>query len=198
MASDHIRASDRDRDAVVATLRDAYSEGRLSLEEFQERSTAAYAGRSWGDLKELTTDLPVQPSLGADLPPEARPVPAPDEVPGARPEERHPMVPSASGLSPETPYPGVQPPGSAFPGAQPPGSQYPGQPPADRSLPPARHRRGHPYGPLLPVVGMWVLFALAARSTGGAILFLVAVALLVALTSIGRRPARGGPGGPPR
>ena len=50
MASDHIRASDRDRDAVVATLRDAFSEGRLSLEEFQERATATYAARTWGDL----------------------------------------------------------------------------------------------------------------------------------------------------
>ena len=58
MASDHIRASDHDRDAVVATLRDAFSEGRLSLEEFQERTTATYAARTWGDLKELTTDLP--------------------------------------------------------------------------------------------------------------------------------------------
>ncbi|HEY6791036.1 MAG TPA: DUF1707 domain-containing protein, partial [Trebonia sp.] len=44
MASNHIRASDHDRDAVVATLRDAFSEGRLTLDEFQERTTAAYAG----------------------------------------------------------------------------------------------------------------------------------------------------------
>ena len=43
MASDHMmRASDLDRDAVVATLRDAYTAGRLTLEEFDERMTAAY------------------------------------------------------------------------------------------------------------------------------------------------------------
>jgi uncharacterized protein DUF1707 len=69
MASDHvIRASDRDRDAVVATLRDAYTAGRLTLEEFDERTTAAYAGKTWGELRRLTEDLPAQPILGADVP----------------------------------------------------------------------------------------------------------------------------------
>jgi hypothetical protein len=42
MASDHMmRASDTDRDAVVAVLRDAYAEGRLTLEEFGERTSAS-------------------------------------------------------------------------------------------------------------------------------------------------------------
>jgi hypothetical protein len=69
MASDHlIRASDRDRDAVVATLRDAYTAGRLTLEEFDERTTAAYASKTWGELRRLTEDLPSQPILGADVP----------------------------------------------------------------------------------------------------------------------------------
>ena len=59
MASDHVmRASDLDRDAVVATLRDAYTAGRLTLEEFDERMTAAYASRTWGELRKLTEDLP--------------------------------------------------------------------------------------------------------------------------------------------
>lgn len=69
MGDDHdIRASDRDRDAVVTTLRDAYAAGRLTLEEFDERTTAAYAGRTWGELRELTKDLPEKAVLGADLP----------------------------------------------------------------------------------------------------------------------------------
>jgi len=69
MASDHmIRASDRDRDAVVTTLRDAYAAGRLTLEEFDERTTAAYASKTWGELRRLTEDLPAQPILGADVP----------------------------------------------------------------------------------------------------------------------------------
>jgi len=76
MASDYlIRASDQDRDVVVAALREAYTAGRLNLEEFDERMTAAYASRTWGELRKLTEDLPAQPVLGSDVP--GRPLPAP-------------------------------------------------------------------------------------------------------------------------
>jgi hypothetical protein len=103
---DPIRASDADRDAVVTTLRDAYTAGRLTLDEFDERMAAAYAGRTWGDLREITVDLPVQPALGADLPgreplPAAalpsnppRPEPEPGQVlrPPAGPPRRRPVA----------------------------------------------------------------------------------------------------------
>lgn len=62
-----ILASDKERDSVVDVLRDAYTEGRLTLEEFEDRMAAAYAARTWGDLRELTGDLPVEPVLGTDL-----------------------------------------------------------------------------------------------------------------------------------
>lgn len=65
---DTIRASDVDREAVVSTLREAYTAGRLTLDEFDERMAASYAGKTWGDLRALTMDLPVQPVLGADIP----------------------------------------------------------------------------------------------------------------------------------
>lgn len=69
MASDHmIRASDQDREVVVSALREAFTAGRLTLEEFDERMTAAYASRTWGELRKLTEDLPSQPVLGADVP----------------------------------------------------------------------------------------------------------------------------------
>lgn len=69
MAGDGMmRASDADRDAVVDVLRDAYTAGRLTLEEFGERTSAAYAGKTWSDLRELTADLPERPALGADVP----------------------------------------------------------------------------------------------------------------------------------
>jgi Domain of unknown function (DUF1707) len=69
MASDHtIRASDVDREVVVATLRDAYTAGRLTLDEFDERTSAAYASKTWGELRKLTEDLPSQPVLGSDVP----------------------------------------------------------------------------------------------------------------------------------
>jgi Domain of unknown function (DUF1707) len=63
-----IRASDRERESVVDVLRDAYTDGRLTLEEFEERTSSAYASKTWTDLRELTADLPVEPVLGADLP----------------------------------------------------------------------------------------------------------------------------------
>jgi hypothetical protein len=63
-----ILASDRERDSVVDVLRDAYTDGRLTLAEFEERTAAAYAARTWDHLRELTGDLPVEPQLGADLP----------------------------------------------------------------------------------------------------------------------------------
>jgi hypothetical protein len=63
-----IRASDKERESVVDVLRDAYTDGRLTLEEFDERTSAAYAAKTWADLRELTADLPVEPVLGADMP----------------------------------------------------------------------------------------------------------------------------------
>jgi hypothetical protein len=64
MTDGSMRASDAERESVVAALRDAYTEGRLTLDEFTERTADAYAGRTWDDLRGLTVDLPVQPPLG--------------------------------------------------------------------------------------------------------------------------------------
>ena len=73
MAAEHvIRASDSDREHAVEALRGQYAEGRLTLEEFDERTSAAYAAKTWTDLRELTSDLPVRlslgPASGADAP----------------------------------------------------------------------------------------------------------------------------------
>jgi Domain of unknown function (DUF1707) len=85
---DPIRASDADRDVVVDALREAFSEGRLTLDEFDERMSAAYAGRTWGQLRELTVDLPVQPVLGADVPGRQLPaIPAPAPYPPWQPQD---------------------------------------------------------------------------------------------------------------
>jgi hypothetical protein len=92
MVSDHmIRASDQDREVVVSTLRDAYTAGRLTLEEFDERTSAAYASRTWGELRKLTEDLPSQPVLGADVP--GRPLPEPAYT-------AHPSPPTGNELIP--------------------------------------------------------------------------------------------------
>jgi|SRR5947209_6857973 len=56
----HMRASDADRDRVATALRESYSEGRLTIDEFQERLEQAYGARTHGDLAVLTADLPVR------------------------------------------------------------------------------------------------------------------------------------------
>src|SRR5918995_2897739 len=53
-----LRAGDADRERVAQRLRRAHDEGRLDLDEFDERITSAYAARTFADLDELTADLP--------------------------------------------------------------------------------------------------------------------------------------------
>jgi hypothetical protein len=53
-----MRASDSDREKVVEVLGAAYTEGRLSLDEFDDRTNAAYAAKTWDQLRQLTGDLP--------------------------------------------------------------------------------------------------------------------------------------------
>jgi DUF1707 SHOCT-like domain len=89
-----IRASDHDRESAVEVLREAYAAGRLDLDEFDQRTTAAYSAKTWGDLRELTSDLPDGPKLGADLSATAQEAPAPAAVDaGMQYESRRPFVP---------------------------------------------------------------------------------------------------------
>ncbi|MET9580831.1 DUF1707 domain-containing protein [Streptomyces massasporeus] len=53
-----MRASHADRDRVVDVLRVAAGEGRLSLEELEERLETALSARTVGELAVLTADLP--------------------------------------------------------------------------------------------------------------------------------------------
>ena len=74
-----IRASDQERESVVSVLRDAFTDGRLTYDEFEERTAAAYAAKTWTELRDLTSDLPAQPLFGVGLdhrPQEHGPVPA--------------------------------------------------------------------------------------------------------------------------
>lgn len=56
-----VRASDEDRQRVVAELERHTAVGRLSLAEFTERAGRAYAAATHGDLATLTHDLPALP-----------------------------------------------------------------------------------------------------------------------------------------
>jgi hypothetical protein len=78
---DQLRISDADRHRVAELLREAAGEGRLDLEELEQRLEAAYAAKVYADLVPIVADLP-----GSHLP----------AMPGA-----HPPVPArAAGGTP--------------------------------------------------------------------------------------------------
>ncbi len=56
-----IRASDQDRESAAELLSEAYAVGRLNREELDERAAAAYSAKTWGELRDLTADLPPAP-----------------------------------------------------------------------------------------------------------------------------------------
>jgi hypothetical protein len=58
-----LRASDSDRERTVAVLRHAASDGQLTVDELEERVSAAYAARTRRELEQLTADItPAQPA----------------------------------------------------------------------------------------------------------------------------------------
>lgn len=72
-ATPTLRLSDADREAVADRIRAAAAEGRLTLEEADERQQAAYAAKVEADLTPLTADLPPPPAPGLrTLSPDAR------------------------------------------------------------------------------------------------------------------------------
>jgi hypothetical protein len=69
-----VRAGDAEREATVARLQTAVGEGRISLDEFGQRASAAYAAATTAELDQLLADLPSPASA----------VPAVGEIVGER------------------------------------------------------------------------------------------------------------------
>ena len=60
------RASDAERERAVVRLREAATEGRLTLEELADRTGLAYGAQSHAELERVTADIPaVTPSPAA-------------------------------------------------------------------------------------------------------------------------------------
>jgi hypothetical protein len=70
-----MRAGDKDRQRVVEQLGTHFGEGRLTVEEFDERVVRAHAAVYLDDLPQLTADLPREPE------PHRRPTRSPTRVP---------------------------------------------------------------------------------------------------------------------
>jgi uncharacterized protein DUF1707 len=80
-----LRISDDERHQVAEILRTAAGEGRLDLEELDQRLEATYAARTYADLVPITLDLPAHPHARPVVTPAAA---SPQVVPGAE-KERH-------------------------------------------------------------------------------------------------------------
>lgn len=63
-----LRVSDSDRDRAVAELSEHYQAGRLTLEEFEDRSGRALQARTGSELGGLFTDLPKAAVPAAGVP----------------------------------------------------------------------------------------------------------------------------------
>jgi hypothetical protein len=101
-----IRASDADRDQVLSELTGHFEAGRLTKEEFDDRSGRALTARTRGELAGLMTDLPGTGLPGTGLPGTGLP---------------------GTGL-PGTGLPGTGLPGTGLPGTGPPGTGPDGGP----------------------------------------------------------------------
>jgi Domain of unknown function (DUF1707)/Cell wall-active antibiotics response 4TMS YvqF len=53
-----MRVSDADRDQAAEVLREAAGQGRISMDELDERLELAYAAKTYADLAAVTSDLP--------------------------------------------------------------------------------------------------------------------------------------------
>jgi hypothetical protein len=54
----NLRASDADRERVADVLRQAAGDGRLTMEELDERLDSVYAAKTYAELEPITKDLP--------------------------------------------------------------------------------------------------------------------------------------------
>jgi hypothetical protein len=90
-ASDHLLASDADREQVLEVLKAAFVQGRLTLDELDARAGQALVSRTYGGLAALTADIPS--GLPRRLP--RRPAAA-AQVPAAEPAPAAPGTPASA------------------------------------------------------------------------------------------------------
>lgn len=78
-----MRISDEDRHKVAEILREAAGEGRLDIDELDERLESTYSARTYADLVPITADLPIRGQTRAPVP---RPQPQSPNLPAPRHE----------------------------------------------------------------------------------------------------------------
>lgn len=76
-----LRVSDEDRHTVAEVLRQAAGEGRIDLEELDERLEATYRAKTYGELVPITADLPLGGPTPRPVPPAVPAVPTSGRAP---------------------------------------------------------------------------------------------------------------------
>jgi hypothetical protein len=56
-----LRIADTDRDHAAEVLREAHAQGRITVDELDERLTSVYSAKTFADLVPVTRDLPATP-----------------------------------------------------------------------------------------------------------------------------------------
>jgi uncharacterized membrane protein len=91
-----MRSSDRDRDSAQAILQGAYADGRLTREEFDDRSGRVMTSHTYDDLRALTADLPGRlPFMPPPPMPMRMPMPPPAQygyMPVAQPQRTNSLA----------------------------------------------------------------------------------------------------------
>jgi len=80
-----MRASDADRERVAQVLHGALSEGRITMDELEERLTTVYGAKTLGELVPVTVDLPATTASTALEPATTRALGFPDTRVGGHP-----------------------------------------------------------------------------------------------------------------
>ena len=86
-----MRPGHADRDKVIDRLQEAFADGRLADEEYDERLQRALSAKTFGELAALTRDIP-----GERLP---QPMSGRFPVPVARRPDLHPVASAALGVA---------------------------------------------------------------------------------------------------
>src|ERR1700760_4254415 len=60
-----LRISDIDRDRAAEVLREAHAQGRITVDELDERLTSVYSAKTFADLVPVTRDLPAARAAAA-------------------------------------------------------------------------------------------------------------------------------------
>src|SRR5258708_8661313 len=76
-----LRASTADRERAIDVLKAAFAEGRLTKDEYDERTGKVYGSLTYGELGPLVSHLPLAPLRPLPIPSFPPPAPAPHPRP---------------------------------------------------------------------------------------------------------------------